>query len=221
MGHPGKEWQGQLRAGKGVKGNRAIREERRAAQAVLSGNERSANCSAAQAQGSSAAAADSFFGATTAEHSAQQQLVFRPRVTDTNPVTSTSGATAGTDSFIAPSTNQAPQADNFSRPSTTTFQQAFSARIAAVAARRTGGRHHKRSRVPNQKEPAFGLRHNLGGSVAADIVGNWPSEVLGEELLGSDDEEEEDMEDDDEGVEDVEDDDDEKMVDVGYGRRRI
>lgn len=63
---------------------------------------------------------------------------------------------------------------------------------------------------------AFGLSHNLGGYFAADIVDNWPSEVLGEELPDSDDKEEEYMEYDDEGVEDVEDDDDEEMVDVGY-----
>lgn len=63
---------------------------------------------------------------------------------------------------------------------------------------------------------ALGIGHDLRGSVAADIVGNWPSEVLGEELLGSDDEEEEDMEDDDERTEDIEDDEDKEMTDVGY-----
>lgn len=152
-------------------------------------------------------------------------------VTATNPAPPTLAASAAVGSFAAPTTSQAPPNDNNSRPHATS-QQPFAARIAAVAARRIGGRHHRRSRVPSQKErlsrrsvfrdltgvplAALGLGHNLGGSVAADIVGNWPSEVLGEELLGSDDEEEEDMEDDDEGTEDVEDDDDEEMADVGY-----
>ncbi|EMR88383.1 hypothetical protein BcDW1_3006 [Botrytis cinerea BcDW1] len=231
MGHPGKERQEQLRAAKGVKGKRVIIEKKRAARAGKC-ESRSSSKLHTLAQGSFAAAADSFFGAITSENSVQQQLVFLPRVTASNLATSNFGATAGTGSFVAPSSNQAPQTDNSSRPSTTTSQQAFPARIAAVAARRTGGRHHKRSRVPNQKErlsrrsifreltsvplAAFGLSHNLGGYVAADIVDNWPSEVLGEELPDSDDKEEEYMEYDDEGVEDVEDDDDEEMVDVGY-----
>lgn len=46
---------------------------------ILSSTERSANYSAALAQGSFAAAAYSFSGAITSEHSVQQQLVFLPR----------------------------------------------------------------------------------------------------------------------------------------------
>ncbi|TGO16567.1 hypothetical protein BTUL_0026g00190 [Botrytis tulipae] len=222
MGYPGKERQQQLRAAKGAKGKKVIREERRAARA---------GSSLAQGSSSSSSATAPPFGASTVDFSAQQQLVFRPRVTATDPAVSTLAASAAASGFAVPSTNQALPADDASR-SNAASQQPFAARIAAVAARRTGGRHHRRSRVPSQKKrlsrrsvfrdltgvplAALGLGHNLGGSVAADIVGNWPSEVLGEELLGSDDEEEEDMEDDDEATEDIEDDDDEDMADVGY-----
>ncbi|TGO36223.1 hypothetical protein BHYA_0131g00010 [Botrytis hyacinthi] len=207
MGYPGKERQQQLRAAKGAKGKKVIREERRAARAAL-------------AQGSSSSVAGPSFGAATFDFSAQQQLVFRPRVTATDPAASILFSSAAAGDFAAPSTNEAPPADDASR-SHAVSQQTFAARIAAVAARCTGGCHNRRSRVPNQKErlsrrsvfrdlagvplAALGLGHNIGGSVAADIVGNWPSEVLGEELLGSDDEEEEDMEDDDD-----------EMADVGY-----
>ncbi|KAF5876893.1 uncharacterized protein Bfra_001248 [Botrytis fragariae] len=227
MGYPGKERQQQLRAAKGAKGNNVIREERRAARAGIC-EPNTISKLQTLAQDSSSSAAGSSFGVTTADLSAQQQLVF---LTAPNASPSTLDASVAVVSFATPSTNQAPPADNASR-SHATSQQPFAARIAAVAARRTGGRHHRRSRVPSQKErlsrrivfrdltgvplAALGLSHNLGGSVAADIVGNWPSEVLGEELLGSDDEEEEDMKDDDEGIEDMEDDDDEEMPDVRY-----
>ncbi|KAF7908769.1 uncharacterized protein EAF01_004524 [Botrytis porri] len=226
MGYPGKERQQQLRAAKGEGKDEFISLQ-------FSGvTKKELMYYAALVQSfPSSSAADSSFGATTADFSAPQQLVFRPRVTATTPAASNFSDSVASGGFAATSTSQAPPADNASRLHATS-QQPFSARIAAVAARRTGGRHHKRSRVPSQKErlsrrsvfreltgvplAALGLGQKIGGSVAADIIGNWPSEVLGEELLGSDDEEEEDIEDDEEEAEDVEDNEDEEMVDVGY-----
>ncbi|KAF7861409.1 hypothetical protein EAF04_007974 [Stromatinia cepivora] len=214
-----KDKQQQLRAAKGEKGKKKIREERRATRA-------------GRAQASLAAAGGLSIRTTNvANFSNQQQLVFRYRSNATNSALSAlgTGAVHGLPASSCSPASQAQPAAITPRPHSNPSRQTFSARIAAAAARRPRGRHHKRSWVPSQKErlsrretfreftglplAALGVGHNLGGSVAPDIVGNWPAEVLGKELLGSDDEEEEDMEDDDD---DDDDGDDEEMKDGDY-----
>ncbi|KAF7898112.1 hypothetical protein EAF00_004558 [Botryotinia globosa] len=181
-----KEKQQQLRAAKAQKGKKAMREERGATRA-------------ARGQGAPAAVPGVSFATPSASLPTEQELVFRPTV--------------------APSTTQVSQADNATPPTPNAYRAPFAAKIAAVAARLPNGRHHKRSRVPSQNErlsrraafreltsvplAVLGLGLNLGGTIAPDIVGNWPAEFLGDELLGSDDEEEDNMEDDD--VEEMED----------------
>ncbi|KAF7954129.1 hypothetical protein EAE96_005261 [Botrytis aclada] len=219
-----KEKQQQLREAKAKKGKKAVREERRATRA-------------GRGQRLPAPAADVSFGEPSANFSTEQEFVFRPRGDlkpphrlhhDTlNPLDSSSGIGAAPGSSLDPSTTQVSQADTATLPTPSAYRKPFAARIAAVAARRPNGRHHKRSRVPSQKErlsrraalreltsvplAALGLGLNFGGTIAPDIVGNWPAEVLGDELLASDDEEEDDMEDDDD-----DDDEDEEMEDVQY-----
>ncbi|TGO50035.1 hypothetical protein BOTNAR_0408g00110 [Botryotinia narcissicola] len=213
-----KEKQQQLRAAKAQKGKKAMRERRAT---------RAARGSMIPGQAAPAAAPGVSFATPSAHLPAEQELVFRPRVTPSNTASSSSfGINAAPGSDLTPSTTQVSQADNGTPPTPNAYRAPFAARIAAVAARRPNGRHHKRSRVPSQKKrlsrrtafreltsvplAALGLGLNLGGTIAPDIVGNWPAEVTGDELLGSDDEEEDDMEDDDD------DDDDEEMEDVQY-----
>ncbi|KAF7920583.1 uncharacterized protein EAE97_011476 [Botrytis byssoidea] len=205
-----KEKQQQPRAAKAQKGKKAVREERHATRA-------------ARGQAAPAAAPGVSFATPSANLPTEQELVFRPRVTLSNTASSSSfGTNPAPGSALAPSTTQVSQADNATPPTPNAYRAPFAARIAAVAARRPNGRHHKKSRVPSQKErlsrraafreltsvplAALGIGLNLGGAIAPDIVGNWPAEVLGDELLGSDDEEEDDMEDDD----------DEEMEDIQY-----
>lgn len=93
---------------------------------------------------------------------------------------------------------------------------------AAPAARRTGGHHHKRASVPCEKERLsrrqtfrqltgiplanLGLGLEIGGSIPPDLIRNWPSQWLGEELdePSENEEEEDDEEDDDEEDDDEE-----------------
>ncbi|KAJ8067536.1 hypothetical protein OCU04_004877 [Sclerotinia nivalis] len=206
MGKPSDERMEQLRAGRKERKERGrgvrISKTRQAAPAAVSG---------------------AFGATTTSADQPQRNLSIRTRAPAPRAFFASSPALASTHAAAESQTAAAASRLRAVGPQRPSFNQ----RIAAAVARHTPGRHrHKRAHQPHQKQRLsqrerfreltglplgnLSLGHNLGGSVAPDIVGNWPAEVLGEELVGSDEEEEEDMEDDDD--EDYDEDDD--MEDV-------
>ncbi|KAG4033922.1 hypothetical protein MFRU_004g04180 [Monilinia fructicola] len=215
-----KEKQEQLRAAKEKKGKKVIQEERRAHRAVR-----------AQESMSAAAAVNP---ADTAPFAASQVLQPGRRAIQSR------GSSGHQLSRLYPQPHccrPVPASYNFPCPTTKAHQASFSERIVAAAAKTPGRHRHKRASAPSQSERLskrgtfreltglplanLGLGLNLGGSIAPDIIGNWPAEALGKELYGSDDDEDEDMgddgdDDDDDDDDDEDEDEDEEMENQGY-----